>query len=125
MRIKKTIWTGVVAICAITVWTLGSLDSHRTNAHYLGWKIGILPFDQAIALKYINVDIGFRRSLEGKTPEELARWFPDLRVPERANPYQKQYNDSLRTKEFLWIGDSAWAMVFRKGRLVEFMLLKG
>ena len=76
-------------------------------------------------MKYLNVDVGFRRSLEGKSPEELAKWFPDLRPPEKANGYQKPYNDSVGTKDFLWIGDSAWAIVFKKGKLASFVLLKG
>ena len=109
----------------LIVALIGTIDSHDLNARYLGWKMGILPFDQTRCMKYIGVDVRFRKSLEGKTPGELSTLFPDLRPASKANAYQRHYNDHVGTQDFLWIGDSGWAMIFKKGKLLTVVLMKG
>ena len=134
MKKKKLILVGVgvvvlIASCFGAVcfcsWVLSHADSHRTNRQYILWKKGEATYDPAVALRYIIVDPQFRHSLRGKTREEVRKWFPDLRPPEKGNDHQRSYNQDVEDMDFLWIGDSTWGIEFYRGRVKKLHLFKG
>jgi len=90
------------------------------------WKWGWTDYSPEISMRYMNVDPSFRDSLKGMTITEIMKWFPDLR--EEENP--DQYLDSsqpfyIETPDFLWIGDTQWAIGFKSKKVEEFYLIKG
>jgi hypothetical protein len=115
--------TGLVFVLFLA--SLGVADNHRTNLGYLSWKWGWTEFDQEVSLRFLNADLRFRQSLYGKTKAELQELFPDLRPRTESNQYQRYYLPQLAGLDFFWIGESAWGVEFRGGKLKEFHLLKG
>ena len=103
---------------------LGTVDSHHTNFQYLSWKCGFSSYRPSVALRYLNVDVGFREALRGKSRSEIARWFPDLRPPSKADEYRRIFYEFVIRKDFLWIGDSEWGIEFEKGKATDFHHLK-
>ena len=97
-------------------------DSHHANIRHIGWKWGILPYDRDTVLRFLNVDVSFRDSLLGKTRSELETWFPKLALPDEE---QLQNYPILKTLEALSLDHSHWFLIFKNGKLVDFICLKG
>jgi hypothetical protein len=78
-------------------------------------------------LKFINVDVKFKQGLIGKSKDEIIKIFPKLKEKEFSNDHQKSYLNvwSIQNKDFLWIGESAWIIIFEDGKLKHFIILKG
>ncbi len=79
-------------------------------------------------LKYLTSDGEFVLSLEGKTKEEIQRYFPVLIPPDRSvDDYQKFYNQYFieHHTDVLWIGDSGFAVEFQDGRATFVGPIKG
>ncbi len=121
---KKIIFLGTIGIVLFSL-VLGTLDSHHTNVKYLLWKHGWTGYEPLVALKYLNVDVSFRLSLQGKSKVEINELFTDLRPMGNANEYQQLYGPDLNDADFLWIGDSAWGILFDDGKVKDIRLFKG
>jgi hypothetical protein len=111
-------------VAALAVGVLTAPD-HRTNWRYVGWKLGWLAYNPEICLEFLKVDSDFQVSLAGRPMEEVAAWFPELKLPSQSNAYQSEYVEHLQAGDFRWIGESPWAIEFESGRLKTFHLLKG
>lgn len=114
----------VIAVAAFAI-LFGTADSHQTNARYIAWKMGWSDYDPKVALRYLNVDVKFRKGLHGRGLSQVSEYFPDLRTLDKSNDYQSYYRGSITYEEFYWIDDSAWGIEFQNGRLREFHLFKG
>jgi hypothetical protein len=79
-------------------------------------------------LPFLSVDGEFVMSLRGKTKAEIQRYFPVLIPPDRANTqYQQAYSKGMieHHLDYLWIGDSDYAVQFEDGRAVYVGPIKG
>jgi hypothetical protein len=104
---------------------LGSDDSHHTNAKYLLWKHHLWPYSRDLALAYLNVDVDFRRSLNGKTRAELQKWFPVLTPIDPQDGYLPYCGEVVKTPGFVWIDGTRWGVVFEGDRVKDIVLFKG
>jgi hypothetical protein len=123
---KKIIIISTICIPLLMLIGLGFTDGHNTNLKYLMWKWGWTDYSPEICMRYMSCDGHFQTSLEGKTKTEIRKWFPDLRL--ETNP--DQYLDARKpffidVPDFLWIGDTQWAIGFENNRVKGFYLIKG
>src|SRR5438270_14098635 len=90
-RLLLGITLSVVAVaCAACLRFMWTADSHHLNLRYVMWKHHAWRFEPEFMLKYLTSDGDFTISLEGKTKEEIQRFFPVLTPPDRAlTDYQK------------------------------------
>ncbi len=130
--IAESVLAGFVICCLLFFSGPGATEHQSRNLKYILWKHGYVSYSPELALKFLNVDISFRHSLKRKNKAEIKQWFPDLRPLNNSNHYQSFYQDTIlrlypenRNFEFLWIGDSAWRIVFEKGKCTEFRIWKG
>lgn len=107
------------------VISLGGADSHHTNAKYILWKHHLWRYDPDLALRYFNVDVDFRLSLNGKSRSQLQRWFPVLKPIDPSDSYLPYCGDRVWTPGFVWIDDTRWGVVFENGRVKDIVLFKG
>jgi hypothetical protein len=114
----------VIVVGALCIITLHSEDDHNLNFKYRAWKLGLTKFDSDY-VRFLNVDVDFRKSLVGKQLSEIEKLFPDLRKPDKANDYQSNYSDEIDHADYRWIGDSAWVVEFKSGRVKELHIWKG
>jgi len=110
----------------ILIIGLAFSDSHQMNLPYLMWKWGWTDYSPETSMRYMTCDGDFQKSLEGKTKIEILHWFPDLRVETKPD----QYLDASKpffidVPDFLWIGDTQWAIGFENNRVKGFYLIKG
>jgi hypothetical protein len=122
--IRSLVGLGAAAILAVGV-ALGSEDNHHTNAKYILWKHHLWGYDPDLALRYFNVDVDFRLSLNGKTRAELQRWFPVLKPVDPNDGYLPYCGDRVWTPGFVWIDDTRWGVVFEGNRVKDIVLFKG
>ncbi len=100
-------------------------DSHRTNYRYLSWKWGLSDFDSSVSLRYLSVDVKFKKFLNGKSKKEIAKWFPNLRSPKNSDKYQQFYLNEMIDRDFFWIGNSNWVVEFEESKVVSIHTVKG
>ena len=74
-KIKLAVILLVVVVLMILI---GRYPDPDTDAEYLVWKAGLTPGNYHVCFRYFEEDDDFRRSLVGKSREELSRWFPVL-----------------------------------------------
>ena len=86
MKKKITTSLGITALLIVCI-ALAFSDSHQTNIRYLMWKWGWTDYSPEISMRYMTVDAPFRNSLKGKDRQEIAKWFPDLRVETKPEQY--------------------------------------
>lgn len=103
---------------------LHSEDSHNLNFKYRFWKAGWGEFHPDY-IRFLNVDVEFRKGLIGKDLAEVERLFPDLHGQDEATEYQNYYSSYIDHADYQWIGESAWTIEFKNGRVKEFHLWKG
>lgn len=125
MKKKITISIGIMALMIVCI-ALAFSDSHQTNIRYLMWKWRWTDYSPETSMRYMTCDGNFHKSLEGKTETEIRKWFPDLRVETKPD----QYLDASKpffidAPDFLWIGDTQWAIGFENDRVKGFYLIKG
>lgn len=90
------------------------------------WKWGVANYKPEISLRYLNVDPSFRTSLNGLSKHEVKKWFPDLRTETKPQRYLDTNEPFfISNPDFLWIGDSQWAIEFHDGKVSGFALIKG
>ena len=104
---------------------LGTADSHHTNAKYILWKHHLWPYNRDLALDYFNVDVDFRRSLNGKTRAQLQRWFPVLNPVDPNDGYLPYCGPLVWTPGFVWIDQTRWGVVFEGNQVKDIVLFKG
>jgi hypothetical protein len=105
----------------------GTIDAHQVNLRYILWKHHLWPH-QRFMLPFLSVDGEFSLSLKGKTKAEIQRYFPVLIPPELAiTEYQRSYNLEMvkHRRDYLWIGDSGYAVQFEDGKVVYVGPVKG
>ena len=121
-----TIAIATIAAVSIMYFLWVNEDHHLLSAKYNLWKLGALelPVDSPIRYQFLNVDASFRESMIGKRKEYIEKWYP--LVPRGSgNSYQKSYESEMGSKEYYWLGYSAWAIEIKGERIVEFHLFKG
>ena len=123
-------WTVVVCSSVLLIaggaFFLATADSHHLNLRWILWKHHLWPYDEAIALRYLNVDVDFRKSLHGKTKSEILRFFPRLVSPDQpVNSMQAYYSNGMHDKDWRWIDDSNWAILFESGNVKDIEPIKG
>ena len=125
----KRLATGVMVLFTaagiLIAIDLGRADSHHTNAKYILWKHHLWRYEPDLALRYFNVDVDFRLSLNGKTHAELQRWFPVLKPIDPKDGYLPYCGDLVWTPGFVWIDDTRWGVVFESDRVKDIVLFKG
>ena len=108
---------------------LATIDSHHTNAKYLLWKHHLWPYKRDLALRYLSVDLEFRRSLVGKTRAELQAWYPVLNLPKPDDPYIAHdgdaYDGAMKSPRFVWIDGTHWGVTFNDGKVKAVRAFKG
>jgi hypothetical protein len=124
MTRRRTLLIWGLAAIVIFLLALGTLDSHRVNARYIGWKIGLVPFEHSRCFKYIHLDTPFWRSLHGRPLAELGKWFPEWHHSSEGTPYQKRYGEIMQPEQLLWIGDSSWAITVTNGMVESIGIVK-
>ena len=105
----------------------GTIDAHQVNLRYILWKHHAWP-QQRFMLPFLSVDGEFTMSLRGKTRAEIQRYFPVLIRPELAiTEYQRFYSQDMieHHRDYLWIGDSDYAVQFEDGKVVYVGPIKG
>ncbi len=118
----------LVVLLAISgsIVTLSFVDAHQANLRWILWKHHLWPYDANIALRYLNVDVGFRQSLEGKTRSDIQRFFPVLVSPDHPlTAEQKYYSKDMHDRDWWWIDDSNWAILFDGGKVEDIRPIKG
>jgi len=116
-----------VVAFAGSVIVLSTIDAYQVNLRYILWKHHAWPL-QRFMLSFLSVDGEFTMSLNGKTKEEIQRYFPLLIPSDRAiTPYQKFYSQSMiqHPGDCLWIGDSGYAVEFEDGKVIYVGPIKG
>lgn len=106
---------------------LSVIDAYQVNLRYILWKHHAWPH-QRFMLSFLSVDGEFVMSLKGKTKTEIERYFPVLVPPDRAiTPYQKFYSQDMiqHQNDYLWIGDSGYAVQFEDGKVAYVGPIKG
>lgn len=125
MKKKVTISIGISALL-IACTALALSDNHQTNIRYLMWKWGWTNYSPETSMRYMTCDGDFQKSLEGKTKTEIRKWFPDLRVETKPDQYLDTSQPFfIGVPDFLWIGDTQWAIGFENNRVEGFYLIKG
>lgn len=124
MTRKRTLLVLGCSAVAILLLALGTLDSHRVNARYIGWKLGLVPFKHSRCFKYLHLDTPFWRSLHGRPLAELGKWFPEWHSSSGGTLYQKQQGGIRQPKQLLWIGDSSWAITVSNGVVESIGIVK-
>src|SRR5260221_10225352 len=95
-----------------------SQDSHHFKARYLLWKHFAVG-DWRSGVRYLNVDVPFRTSFDGKGREEMSRWFPDLRPKKTLTTLDPESASFLKDKSGEWIGDTLWFVWYREGVVAD------
>lgn len=109
------------------LYFFGTIDAYQANWRYILWKHHAWPL-QPFMLAYLSSDGEFVMSLRGRTKADMQRYFPVLIPPDRAiTQYQKDYSKYMleQHSDFLWIGDSDYAVVFERERVVYVGPIKG
>lgn len=112
--------TGGVAIGS----SLTLYDSHHVDLPYLLWKNDLYS-SYRFKFKYLNIDKKFRQSLNGKSKEELLRYFPDAYPVNQSNAHQKPYMTSFKTADALWLGETNWGAEILNNNVQKIVLMKG
>lgn len=102
-------------------------DAYQVNLRYILWKHHVWPYERFM-LPFLSVDGEFVMSLKGKTKIEIERYFPVLVPPDLAiTPYQKFYSRDMiqHQSDYLWIGDSGYAVQFEDGKVIYVGPIKG
>jgi hypothetical protein len=129
-NIRSAAVVAAVAVAAgVTVggW-LATLDrGDPKGLRYILWKHGLLSFDPTVAYPAMVGDRQRETLVVGLSVAELERRFGRLRTrAESTAEYQRYYGDRFfLDKEILWLGDSAWVVVLKGGRVQELHLMKG
>jgi hypothetical protein len=109
------------------IYFFGTIDAHQANLRYILWKHHAWPY-QEFMLPYLSVDGEFTMSLIGKSRGEIQGYFPMLVPPDRTVlPSQQYYSRQMIAQgaDYLWIGDSNFAVHFENGRVVYVGPIKG
>lgn len=126
MRRSSSVIVGLTTILILGVGAFVAFDdSHHTNLPWLLWKHHLLPYNRERALRYLNADVDFRLSLNGKSNEQLRAWFPILSSIDSSDPFLAYCGDYVRDPEFRWIDGTRWGVIFEHGRVKEIVLVKG
>ena len=111
----------ILPLCALL---LHNEDSNTLNFKYLSWKLGLGAYDPTY-VNHVISDRGFRLRLEGKPLDKVRHYFPDLRLPQNTNAYQRNYTARIQHKDYYWIGDSGLITVVNNGNVQTIELWKG
>jgi hypothetical protein len=127
-RLKTAAVVAVVIACtAIAAW-FGITDRNDPKGpRYILWKYGIFSFDPTVTYQAMVGDREREKLAVGLTVPELKHRFGNLRTrAESTADYQKYYSDRFfLDQEILWLGDSAWLVVVKDGRVQQLHLMKG
>ena len=99
-------------------------DSHY-GFQYVMWKHGFGFFNAKIVYRLLNTDPDLRQSLIGTDRSKIKTIFPDAKETINANQYQAYYSQYLKDQDFLWLGESSWAVIFKDNKLTAFRMMKG
>jgi len=117
----------LMAGTAIAVWFGITERNDPRGPRYILWKYGIFSFDPTVTYQAMVGDSESEKLVIGLTVPELKRRFGNLRTrAESTAGYQKYYSDRFfLDQEILWLGDSAWLVVVKDGRVQQLRLMKG
>ncbi len=123
-RLKLVVGLIVVAGASLILAILGTADSHHTNARYLAWKWGINP-GHTDGIRYLNVDVGFRKSLLGRPFADLQRLFPAVQPASESAIGMGYLSLSSPSARLFCIGHSGWYVEVEDGIVRSIELHKG
>jgi hypothetical protein len=128
-RLRRHYRMLIIFACLTAGVALINSDDHRMNARYLLWRYTAIG-DWQREMRFLNVDVSFRRSFLGQPRTRLLRWFPDLepgtnRLDTCPNTEEyAQFREKLRHSE--WIGRTPWLVTDdSSGAVQEVTLPKG
>lgn len=115
----------LLAVFATVAVVAASGESHRTSVRYLAWRyfaVGSWEY----GVRFLNADVAFRQSFDGKRRDYLRRWFPDLRAG-NSRPLVCSDNSAFGQVQGdgEWIGDTPWLILYQGNAVKEIRLVKG
>jgi hypothetical protein len=126
-RAMKTRKAAVAAAAFALLSGIVVMQGDAGESRYLLWRAGLFPFDAKVVYAQMVSDPKRDALVVGLTVDELKERFGEVRTRQEATAeYQRYYSDRiLLDEEIRWLGDSAWLVVLKNGRVTELRLMKG
>jgi hypothetical protein len=117
----------VTTIVILLLWEGFYPDKYDPkNPHYIAWKWHLATIDPMRALSTMTHDSGSEHLVVGLNANDLKKRFGSLKTVDEVGPYLRDYCASTRAGEdVLFLNNSDYMVVMKKGRAAELVLCKG